>query len=141
MYAASILKNHSNNGDENSNPKSEINYNFRNNNNNNTTGAGAAVATMSVPSLPLPTGQLIEQGSEIDVLSGEINFEKMYYKLLLDTYPSDKEIKQMDVSLQQQQQQHMDSSSSISSAERSVATDIGLVEFIASLKVSHNTIV
>lgn len=138
MYAASILKNHSNNGDENSNPKSEINYNFRNN--NNTTGAGAAVATMSVPSLPLPTGQLIEQGSEIDVLSGEINFEKMYYKLLLDTYPSDKEIKQMDVS-SQQQQQHMDSSSSISSAERPVATDIGLVEFIASLKVWRNTIV
>lgn len=126
MYAASIHKNHSYNGDENSN------YAFRNNNN--------TVAAVTVPSLPLPTGQLIEQGSEIDVLSGEINFEKMYYKLLLDTYPSDKEIKQMDVSLQQQ---HADSSSSnaiISSAGRPVAIDIGLVEFIASLKVSHNAI-
>lgn len=134
MYAASIHKNHSYNGDENSN------YAFRNNN-NSAAAAGAALTAVTVPSLPLPTGQLIEQGSEIDVLSGEINFEKMYYKLLLDTYPSDKEIKQMDVSLQQQ---HMDSSSSnaiISSAGRPVATDIGLVEFIASLKVSHNAIV
>lgn len=131
MYAASIHKNHSYNGDENSN------YAFRNN--NNTVAAGTALA--GVPSLPLPTGQLIEQGSEIDVLSGEINFEKMYYKLLLDTYPSDKEIKQMDVSLQQQQ--HMDSRSSnviTSSVGRPVAIDIGLVEFIASLKVSHNAI-
>lgn len=132
MYAGSFHH------DENSNPKGDRNNTFRN---NDTTAARATtpavVAVVSVPSLP--PGQLIEQGSEIDVLSGEINFEKMYYKLLLDTYPSDQEIKQMDV-----QQQHMDSSSSsnndgiISSGRRSVA-DVGLVDFIASLKVSHNT--
>jgi hypothetical protein len=135
MYASSFRH------DENSNPKGDRNNTFRNNDTTTTTAAtattAAVVAVVSVPSLP--PGQLIEQGSEIDVLSGEINFEKMYYKLLLDTYPSDQEIKQMDV-----QQQHMNSSSSsnddgiISSGRRSVA-DAGLVDFIASLKVSHDT--
>lgn len=135
MYASSFHH------DENSNPNGDRNNTFRNNDTTTTAATATTPAVVavvgSVPSLP--PGQLIEQGSEIDVLSGEINFEKMYYKLLLDTYPSDQEIKQMDV-----QQQHMDSSSSsnndgiISSGRRSVA-DVGLVDFIASLKVSHNT--
>jgi len=130
MYAT--YSHHSNSDNNNNNRKSDENA-LR----NHGTTTAVTVTTVSVPP-SWPAGQLIEQGSEIDVLSGEINFEKMYYKLLLDTYPSDEEITHMDV-------QNMDhnSTAAIVTAVSGVrptaaAVDVGLVDFIAKLKVSNS---